>query len=415
MTMRCCATLACLGVLAAAVGCSTAPPFEEIPDQTADAPFLFTVKVIPSTGAARDVADSNVLNSLCAVGENCATLYDPQHLADFIAADLARSGLFTRVLVTNDRRLAVTSTTSARTTAASGGAGAAEEQPACDLCLQVGLENLNLRSMDFGAGETAEALVSSGTPFGPGTNRFWPCTLSTVTWLFAGPACWWIADRDFGDPQSEDFAVPAIDIQPILEGTRGVGGRIQDPILLPRFQVSLKNIYLSFIERHNWRVAWLWNILLPPWMPPSIIAPSWTSVNESLATNSLWGLSEELRYELKENFRSRLVAEALAVVFRRYEDYYLLVKGGDEVGAVLVDGKPVQLDRVLRELEDRQLATARTALAAQLGTATQPVTLYTKGYRLQLGGIPSSVVPRIRLTVYNADRSRRLGSWTIAR
>ena len=406
------------------IGCSSTDTREPPPAYTADAKFLFSVAIKPSLRKITD-EDGDKLRSLSKLGDNCMTLYNRERLAAYLTNELAYAGLFTRVIPASDAPLAQSRTTDTVEATAASETGAPKINiRAPDLSLEV-----DLLCSGLGAVVIEEGEITEGTPFGEGSNAVFPCVLSTVAWLFTGPLSWLIPDREFGDPEAEDpeaegVTAPQLQIKSVLDGADDPDPFNSNKITVSdyrEFQVPQEKIDVRFVDRHDLRIAWLWNIVLPPWTPPSLISPSPEDLNESLAEAALLSISENLKRTLRETFGQRLVRNSRALLFVATDDKYpyLLLAEDSAYAELLEEGAaPKSALGILEELDEtknpgiiqRMQRQAQTALA--VGGA-EDISRFNRTYRVKLEEIKATS-PWVKLVIYGRNKNDPLGSWTLA-
>ncbi len=127
-------------------------------------------------------------------------------------------------------------------------------------------------------------------PFGQGENLTYESFLSTLAWLTIGYGSWWVDNRVF----------PAE-----MEDGPTLVCRVAEHRALANFEeftIPLREMELSLIDRHDWRLAIFWTLVLPPWTPPSIIEPDTELLTESLAEKALDMVSKKLAEWLRDDF-----------------------------------------------------------------------------------------------------------------
>ncbi len=411
------AVAAVLSVLMA-IGCTSTEVQEKTPEYALDAKYLYDVKIKPPK--APTGMDAVKLKFLSQLGDHCRKLYDPGSLAKYVSDELKKAKLFTHVEPESGTSLALSrSTATAVATAAPGEIGPEAVAGDADLSLE-----LNLSCPNLGAGVIVEGGEISGTPFGEGENATFSCVLSTVAWLFVGPGSWLVPDREFGNTESQPKIAPRLEIKAELDGAY-YQDRPRIPITVSDYAdspVEIEKIDMRFVDRHNLRIAWLWNILLPPWTPPGLISPSYEELNESLAEEALKAYSENLIRKLREDFGKQLVDKSRAIMFvdtsAGGDGYlYLLLKGQGEFSSALVmlEGEsPTGGSAILEEVRDA--AGVQKRAEQVLAGGEQDMSAYERVYRVKIEdieGFRSTGGRYVKLAVFGRDINDRIGTWTV--
>ncbi len=319
---------------------------------------------------------------------NLRRLLDAQELAACLVERLKEKGVFTAV------RLASPPGSSAAVAATAVPPAQTLDSLKPDITLRV----------TFSCGRQTQGLdLGEGTPYGEGTNRFWPCTLSTGMWLFLGPVCWWIGDREY--KQEDDAPPQCIYVcEPHWQQER-----ISD---------SLSPVvgYLSFLERHDWRIAWLWNIILPPWAGPLVFGTNQEITNESLATRALEQISDGLPGAVVTRIDTERVKTG--------KSYFLSERAGGTglMGYVASKVRPdeIRLDSDSLKVEflggEAKLAVLRRIQEEIAGGASPGVAAPSVPYDFVFK-IPSPEDARrfVKIRVFSGDPEKPVGSWTVAR
>ncbi|HAK96682.1 MAG TPA: hypothetical protein DCM87_17235 [Planctomycetes bacterium] len=320
--------VAFLGLCLAACGCASADG--RLPDYSRQR-MPFVLKITGRTAGASTPATAAGASQPTAM----ATLLDSRLLAEHLAACLDEMGLFSKVIV------------GASDPASTGSAAAAAA------------ETRGLPPYDIELTVTAPPAYDPETQetyYGSGENRFWPCVLSTGMWLLLGPACWWVPEREY-DPGSggRTRAPPDARAEPggaaraiptaSFAFTRLPGN---ENARMP-FSISASKISVCFLERHDWRVAWLWNLIMPTWAGPLVFGIDREIADERFAQAFLdeiaRGLPDRLLARIGERYPRN--SPTGSYLFLSHPDnrgvltVYLLTKVSLPV--VQVDGTPWRL------------------------------------------------------------------------
>ncbi len=221
-------------------------------------------------------------------GENWRRLTQNVLLRESLVQALQQSGLFTEVIEAPDSELQ---------TAVGRRA---------DITLVVRWDNLLGKEHPFGEGEITV------------DGALW----STLTWLALGIPGWFIENRQF---PAEDEKIPCLKWR--LEKTeRGD----QQKTCFYRNAIPVRDLELSLLDRHDWKLAWLWSLILPPWIPPSIIPPDSERQSEALSEEGLEIVTTALVDQVQEFFGKE---------YAEYVKAVLLLDHGDSEGEVVIASK----------------------------------------------------------------------------
>jgi hypothetical protein len=190
-------------------------------------------------------------------------------------------------------------------------AGAAPSSRGGDLVLSV-----EVRRPDFGASRVAWG----GAAF------------STLVWLLAGHASWWIDNRVYPDAE----LVMELQLDLAREEAADAAGAEHLPFIHP---VEFEDLQLSFVERAGWS-DWLLNILVPPWLDIGDPARQ----GSYLADRAIERFASETRREILQRFPTWFFERRRCFVCLESARGRLLVVSYDLLSelAVRVEGGGVQ-------------------------------------------------------------------------